>query len=79
MNPTSRFRDSLPIRIGVGIVTAVVALLIAALVASYGFGFDGPVGASALWVFIWIILGLGFILVGIGQTIVRRRRSRGPG
>jgi hypothetical protein len=62
----------------VGIIAAVVALVAVALIASYGFGWDGAVGASVLWMFLWIILGMGFIFVGIGQTMVRRRRSHRP-
>jgi hypothetical protein len=75
MPSSHRFLDSLPIRIGVRIIWVVITLVATVLIASYGFGWNGPVGASVLWISVGIILGLGFIFVGIGQTIVRRRAT----
>ena len=69
---TLRFRDSWAIRIGVGIIASVFALIMAATVALFFFGYNPPVGPAGVWAFLWLILGVGFLVVGIGQTIVRR-------
>ena len=79
MYPTQiRFRDSLPLRIGLGIIAAVIALAVAELAALRIDGYNPPAGDWGIWVFLWLILGICFVIVGIGQTIVRRRRDRTP-
>jgi len=72
---TFRFRDSWPIRIGAGIIAAVIALIAGAALAVFGFGYGPPVGPAGIWAFLWLLLGAGFVFVGIGQTIVRRRAA----
>jgi hypothetical protein len=77
MAPTRlRFRDSLPLRIGLGIIAVLIALAVAELVALRIDGYNPPAGPSGIWAFFWLILGIGFVIVGIGQTIVRRRKER---
>jgi hypothetical protein len=68
-----RFPDSWPIQIGVGIIGVVLALILSAARAVSVSGRDFPVGAAGIWAFLWLILGACFVIVGIGQTIVRRR------
>src|SRR6266705_3845390 len=69
---TLRFRDSWPIRIGVGIIASVIALIMVAAVGLVAFGYNPPVEPAGIWAFLWLILGACFVVVGIGQTIVRR-------
>jgi len=76
MTPTApRFRDSGPIRTGVGIIAVVIAFFLGFAIAYSIFGYNPPAGPSALWGFIWIVVGSLLVLVGIGQTIVRRRQK----
>ena len=71
-----RFRDSAPLRIGLVIIVLVSVLIVAGAVATAVLGFNGPVGPIGVWMFLWLVLGTGFVIVGIGQTIVRRRKER---
>jgi hypothetical protein len=73
---TPRFRDSRPIRYGVGIIAVVILLAGVGAIVAFGFGHDFAVGSSAIWAFLWLILGVGFIVVGIGQTVIRRKKIR---
>ena len=75
-NP-QRFRDSDPLRMGVGIITAVVLLVVAGVIAAFGFRHDFAIGPAGIWAF-RLALGAGLVIVGIGQTIVRRKDHRGP-
>ena len=77
MAPTRfRFRDSLPLRIGLGIIVAVIALIMTALLVLQIGGYNPSAGAAGIWTFLWLLLGICLVIVGIGQTIVRRRRER---
>jgi hypothetical protein len=71
-----RFRDSGPIRVGVGIITIVILLIVTGAIVAFGFGHDFAVGAAGIWAFLWLVLGTFLVFVGIGQTIVRRRNIR---
>jgi uncharacterized membrane protein len=68
-----RFRDSWPIRTGVGIIAFWFLVFITLWIAYRLFGYNPAVGPTGLWAVIWIIVSLLLIAVGIGQTIVRRR------
>lgn len=72
--PPVRLRDSWLIRIGSGIIAAVFTIVLAFALAFKMWNYNPPVGPAGLWAFFWIIAGFLFIVVGIGQTLVRRRR-----
>jgi hypothetical protein len=67
-----RFRDSWLIRIGIGIIASVIVAVLFALVGLIVFGFNPPIGPAGVLIFLWMILGGCFVVVGVGQTIVRR-------
>jgi hypothetical protein len=67
-----RFRDSGPIRIGFGIIALVIAFFAGLGIASL-LKYDFAVGPLALWAIFWLFLGCLFIVVEIGQTIIRRK------
>jgi O-antigen/teichoic acid export membrane protein len=71
-----RFRDSLPIRVGGGIIGAVIAFFLALEIVYVVWGFNPEVGPLGLYAFFLIFVGIFFMVVGIGQTIVRRRENR---
>jgi len=70
----SRFWDSYLIRLGIGIITVIAGAAVAAIASLYFFGYNPPVGPMGLWALLGIFLAFVLILVGVGQTIVRRRR-----
>lgn len=61
---------------GLGIIAGVLLLIALGIVIAFGFGHDFAVGSAAIWAFLWLVLGFAFVLVGIGQTVVRRRKIR---
>lgn len=71
-----RFRDSLPIRAGAGISASVIAFFLALEIAYLVWGLSPAAGPLGLWAFFLIIVGILFVVVGTGQTIVRRRENR---
>ena len=71
-----RFRDSGPIRVGIGMIAIVFLLIAIATVVVFGLGRDFAAGASGVWLFLLLVLGVCFVVVGIGQTIVRRKKLR---
>ncbi len=72
-----RLRDSLPIRFGIELIGFVVLIFLGLWVSSDYFHNDlGSIGPVAICAFAAIILALGLVGVGIGQTIVRRRGPR---
>jgi hypothetical protein len=76
MNPSYRLRDSLPIRFGIGLIALAVLPFVYLWVKWSYFRYDaGEVGPIAICAFAAIILAFGLILVGIGQTLVRRRQA----
>jgi hypothetical protein len=74
MSNRERFRDSWPLRIGVAIISLIVASWTALWLAERFWAFNPDVGPVGMLSALSILLGLGFITVGIGQTILRRRR-----
>jgi hypothetical protein len=71
-----RLRDSLPIRFGIGLIGLAILPFVYLWVKWSYFRYDaGEVGPIALCALAAIILGLGLIFVGIGQTIERRRQT----
>ena len=70
-----QFRDSGPFRVGIGIIAVVVLFVGVGAIATFGFGRDFEVGSAGIWAFLWLVLGMFFVFVGIGQTIVRRRKN----
>jgi hypothetical protein len=80
-----RLRDSLPIRFGIGLIGLVVLLFVWVWISSSyphsEIGAVGPIGTTLsaerrlTFALAAILLALGLIFVGIGQTIVRRRRT----
>ena len=74
MTPAApRFRDSGPIRAGVAFIAIVIAFFLGFAIAYIIYGYNPPAGPSALWAFLWIVVGSLLVVVGIGQTRVRRR------
>jgi hypothetical protein len=71
-----RFRDSWLIRIGAVIIALVIVVFLFAVVAYAVFGYNPEAGPSAIWAFLWVVPGILLIAVGVGQTIVRRKRDR---
>jgi|GEM_PF-3602189 len=72
----ARLRDSWPLRIGAGIVLFVIAAWTVVYIASELGKANPSVGPAGIWSLCWLILGLGLVIVGIGQTAVRRRMNR---
>jgi len=72
-----RLRDSGMIRAGLGIGIVVVPLIAAGAIVAFGFGHDFAVGSAGIWAFLWLVLGTGLVIVGVGQTVIRRRKNRG--
>lgn len=70
-----RFRDSCLIRIGMGIIAVIVAATVIASVALHFFRLNPEVGPTGLWALMGVFFAFVLVLVGIGQTVVRRRRS----
>jgi hypothetical protein len=72
-----RLRNSLPIRFGIGLIGLALLPFAYLWVEWSYFRYDaGEVGPIAVCAFAAIILALGLILVGVGQTVVRRRQTR---
>lgn len=71
-----RLRDSWLIRIGLGIIAFWVVLFLALAGAEKWFGYNPDIWPANLWAIFWIIVALLMIVIGIGQTIVRRRTRR---
>lgn len=70
--PTPRFRDSWLIRIGIGIIAFWVMVFLVFAGAEW-FGHKVDMWPTNLWMMFWIVIALFLIIIGIGQTIVRRR------
>jgi Na+-driven multidrug efflux pump len=71
-----RFRDSWLIRIGVGIIGFWVAAFLVLAGADYFFGYNPEMGPTGIWVIFCMAVALALIIIGIGQTVVRRRSQR---
>jgi hypothetical protein len=71
-----RFRDSLPLRIGVGIIAFWLTGILLFEGANFFFGYDPDAGPTFIWLILWMLVAFSCIAVGIGQTIVRRRSHR---
>ena len=69
---TPRFRDSWLIRIGLGIILFWMMIFLA-FAATDLLGHQVEVWPTNLWMVFWFIAALFLIVIGIGQTIVRRR------
>jgi hypothetical protein len=67
-----RFRDSWLIRTGLGIIGFWILVFLALCVVDL-LGHHVEVWPTNLWMVFWFIVALFLILIGIGQTIVRRR------
>ncbi len=74
--PTPRFRNSWPLRFGLGILLLVFATWSGLYVAAAMKGFNPEIGPAGLWSLFWIIFGFALIFIGLGQTIVRRKKAR---
>lgn len=68
-----RFRDSGPIRVGSGIIGVIAVIFLGAAIAYFGFGYNPPAGPTGIWAFLWFVFAMLLILVGVGQTVIRRR------
>jgi hypothetical protein len=64
-----RFRQSLPIRVGAGIIVLVTTFFLAFGIAYLVWGFSPEPGPVGIWSFFLIIVGIAFIVVGIGQQL----------
>jgi hypothetical protein len=62
--------------VGGGIIGAVIAFFLALEIVYLVWGFNPEVGPLGLWAFFLIGVGILFMVVGAGQTIVRRRHNR---
>jgi hypothetical protein len=65
------------IRAGLGIGIVVVLLIAAGAIVAFVFGHDFAVGSAGIWAFLWLVVGTGLVIVGVGQTVIRRRKNRG--
>lgn len=71
-----RFRDSWLLRIGTMLIGLILVGWAGLWLANRVWDFNPDVGPAGMWSILWILLGLVFVIVGVGQTLLRRRKSR---